>query len=563
MEKIRAKNLTFSYYNSDDIALNNLNFTINDGEYIALCGKSGCGKSTLLKNLKKHLIPGGIKLGDVEIDGIRVEDMEDFKSVSKVGYIFQNPEAQIVTDKVWHELAFGLENLGLSNDVIKRRVAEMTNYFGISQWFHKDTDSLSGGEKQILNLASIMVMQPEILLLDEPTSQLDPIKSKEFLHMVDRLNKEFGITVIISEHNLGDVLPCCDRLMIMDSGEILHFENPKSAIYNLLDKDKVNDTVNFFPNIVRIFENEYKKFNNVNDYPINVNEGRLAVKCLVDKEEIDESKYDDAEKSGKQVSSPDKTSDDYAIICQNLWFKYSKNEEFVLRGTNLNVRKGKIYTILGGNGAGKSTLMKSILNITKVQRGKISIKENLEIGFVPQNPKAIFTETTVAMELFTALDNYKLSEDEKLDKIENMMRLMEITHLQDKNPYDLSGGEEQRLAIGKILLLDRDIIFLDEPTKAIDNFFKNKLGELLKTMTFMGKTIVVVSHDIEFCAQYGDYSSMFFDGQLVGETESREFFKGNNFYTTIANRVFREQDKSIVTVEDGKKWLLNFANCKS
>ena len=227
METIRLDYVNFSYPLSEKPALRDVTFTIQPSQFIVLCGKSGCGKSTLLRQLKKNLIPYGRLEGQVLYCGERVDELPDRKSAEEIGFVQQNPDNQIVTDKVWHELAFGLESLGLSNSAIKRRVAEMASYFGIQGWFRKNVSELSGGQKQLLNLASIMAMQPKLLILDEPASQLDPIAASEFLQTVYKINRDLGTTVLISEHRLEEVFPMADKVMVMDEGKLIAFAEPE------------------------------------------------------------------------------------------------------------------------------------------------------------------------------------------------------------------------------------------------------------------------------------------------------------------------------------------------
>ena len=218
---IEIKNLTFSYPEQEKQTLKNINLTVNDGEFIVLCGPSGCGKSTLLRQMKSVLAPHGRREGSISFDGVDLNDMGEREQSSKIGFVQQSPDNQIVTDKVWHELAFGLESLGCDTPTIRRRVAEMASFFGIQTWFYKNVTELSGGQKQLLNLASIMVMQPKVLILDEPTSQLDPIAASDFLATLGKINRELGTTIILTEHRLEEAFPLADRAVVMDKGEII------------------------------------------------------------------------------------------------------------------------------------------------------------------------------------------------------------------------------------------------------------------------------------------------------------------------------------------------------
>ncbi len=570
MEKIRFDNLNFTYPLSEKPALENINLTINQSEFIVLCGKSGCGKSTLLRHLKKNMMPYGDREGAVLYCGENIEFLDDRRSASEIGFVQQNPDNQLVTDKVWHELAFGLESLGMSAKTIKKRVAEMTSYFGIQSWFRRDVSTLSGGQKQLLNLASVMAMQPDILVLDEPASQLDPIAASDFLKTVQDINRDLGTTVIISEHRLEEVFPMADRVIVMDKGKIISDATPGQT-GNVLAGDDGNDPHPMFfglPSVTRIFQPFGREEN-----PLTIREGRLEMEELVCENSYDASE-DDSIKNLESDTALEKKSlfsreskDDIAIQMKYIWFKYDKKSNDVLRGMSLSVKKGQWHCLLGGNGTGKSTTLKAICGIIKPQRGSVTV-ENINVGkdqsgrlfdkclaMVPQNPQSVFTEITVEEELFEGMEFMDLSDETKVENVENMLKLMEIEHLRKANPYDLSGGEQQRLAIGKILLLEPTVLLMDEPTKGLDPFFKMTLAGILRKLVNRGVTIFMVSHDIEFCASYADRCSMFFDGEIVSEDESKAFFAGNNFYTTAANKIVRKYRKDLVTCEEVQDWI--------
>lgn len=546
MEKIRIRDLSFRYPLSEKEAIQKINIDISRSEFVVICGRSGCGKSTLLRHLKKQLIPYGHKTGEVYIDGTEIENIDERKSVASTGFIQQDPDSQIVTDKVWHEMAFGLENLGLSNKIIKRRVAEMSNYFGIHRWFEKDVSTLSGGQKQILNLASVMVMQPDILILDEPTSQLDPIATTDFLNTVYRINRELGVTVIISEHRLEEVIPMADRVIVMDEGEIQANEKPENLPYGLTDAEtgEKHKMLYGLPSVMRIFgEADLPEKDNI---PLTVRDGRLIL----------EERFSAIGSDNGDITEK-KTAEKHEEIAKlrNLWFKYEKNGDFILKGTDLSIEKGKMTCILGGNGSGKSTLMKVISGILAPQRGKISISQDIKISMVPQDPKALFTEITAEEELFEGMRFIEMDDREKINRADEMLRIMEIEHLRKINPYDMSGGEQQRLAIGKVLLTEPDLLLLDEPTKGLDPFFKRTLAQIFRSLTEDGLSILAVSHDVEFCATYADRCAMFFNGEITSEDNAKGFFAGNSFYTTAANRLFRGIAPDIVTCEEAEEWL--------
>lgn len=540
MEHFKIENLSFSYPTSKDInSLNNVSLKIEKGEYIVLCGKSGSGKTTLLRHLKSVLTPHGKRSGNIYFNGKKLNEVSSREQSSKIGYVMQNPDDQIVTDKVWHELAFGLESLGCDRKTMRSRVAEMACYFGIQDWFHRDVAVLSGGQKQLLNLASIMAMQPEVLILDEPTSQLDPIAASDFLGTVRKINTELGTTVIITEHRLEDIFPYADRAIVMDNGNIIADDTPKNIGRVLFEQN--NPMFTAMPTPVRVFHNT----NSSGICPLTVKEGRSWL-----------SKEITSEPEAKEI--PRKNIDDDienpAISLKELWFRYEKDTPDILRGVSADIPCRSISAIVGGNGAGKSTTLKAICGICKPYRGKIKIfgkpvnkYKSGElfrncVSMLPQDPKSLFVKKTVREDL------EEMTKDK--NKINEIAETCQITDLLDNHPYDLSGGEQQRSALAKVLLTEPKILLLDEPTKGMDSFFKESFASILIELKNQGITVVMVSHDVEFCAKYADRVSMFFDGQVLTTDSPQSFFGGNSFYTTAANRMSRHIFKNAVTAED-------------
>ena len=540
MAHFQIENLTFSYAAAKNKrSLDDVSLTIEKGEYIVLCGKSGSGKTTLLKHLKSVLTPSGKRSGTILFNGIPMEQVSQRDQSSKIGYVMQNPDDQIVTDKVWHELAFGLESLGTDQKAMRARVAEMACYFGIQDWFHRDVANLSGGQKQLLNLASIMAMQPEVLILDEPTSQLDPIAASDFLNTVRKINIELGTTVIITEHRLEDIFPYADRAIVMDGGKVIADDTPRN-IGQLLWEQK-NDMFTAMPTPVRVFYGAAGEGN----CPLTVREGRTW---------LSRSFPEGAKKNTFSSDLLPEEIESPALSLKELWFRYEKNSPDILRGVSAEVAAGSLFAIVGGNGAGKSTTLKAICGICKPYRGKVKIfgkpiekYKSAELfrnclAMLPQDPKSLFVAKTVREEL------EEMTRDQA--KISEIAAVCEIENLLGSHPYDLSGGEQQRAALAKVLLTNPRLLLLDEPTKGIDSFFKEKLANILCKLKGQGITIVMVSHDVEFCAKYADSVSMFFDGQVLTTDTPRRFFGNNSFYTTAANRMSRHVFSMAVTAED-------------
>ena len=540
MAHFEIKNLSFSYPTAKGKeSLQDISLTIHKGEYVVLCGKSGSGKTTLLRHLKSVLAPHGKKSGEILFNGVPVERVSQRDQAAKIGYVMQNPDDQIVTDKVWHELAFGLESLGCDQKTMRARVAEMACYFGIADWFHRDVANLSGGQKQLLNLASIMAMQPEVLILDEPTSQLDPIAASDFLNTVRKINMELGTTVIITEHRLEDIFPYADRAIVMDGGSVIADDTPRN-IGKLLYEQK-NDMFSAMPTPVRVFYGAGGE----GDCPLTVREGRNWLSKAFP--EAPKTAAFPADPMEEEIEKP-------ALSLKELWFRYEKDSPDVLRGVNAEVPAESLYAIVGGNGAGKSTTLKAICGICKPYRGSVKVfgkpinkyKSSELFGgclaMLPQDPKSLFVKKTVREDLG------EMTRDKAL--IGEIAATCQIESLLGSHPYDLSGGEQQRAALAKVLLTQPKLLLLDEPTKGIDSFFKETLAKILCKLKEQGVTIVMVSHDVEFCAKYADQVSMFFDGQILTTDTPRRFFGANSFYTTAANRMSRHVFRNAVTAED-------------
>ena len=583
MALFEIKGLSFSYPEREEKALDNINLNIYNGEFIVVCGRSGCGKSTLLRHLKPVLTPHGTKEGEILFRGRNLWKLDLREQASKIGYVHQNPDNQIVTDKVWHELAFGLESLGYDNKTIILRVAEMASFFGIQEWFMKSVTQLSGGQKQLLNLASIMNMNPSVLILDEPTSQLDPIAASEFLEVVRKINRELGTTVIISEHRLEEVFPMADKVLVLDNGEAILYDEPVN-VGEKLKKLNHNMFVSM-PSVMQI----YAGVDSDLPCPLTVRDGRRFLDMLgldiPGSSDLSDPTDNTDPTDLTEPADPSSISGSYKrrdigmdkyygsnrgtiISFKDVWFRYDKKDKDVIKDLSFDVQKGTIHSILGGNGTGKTTTLKLLVGINKPYRGRIKLngkpigkysneelfKSNLAL--LPQDPQALFVKSTVKDDLLEVLNYQKLTKDEKEKKISDITELVEISHLLDMHPYDLSGGEQQRAALAKVLLLEPKVLLLDEPTKGIDNFFKIKLAKILESLTSLGVTVLLVSHDIEFCARYAHVCSLFFDGNIVTTNTPEKFFSCNSFYTTAANRMARHLMPGAITNED----VINFCN---
>ena len=540
MAHFHIQNLSFTYPTGAKPALEDVSLTIQQGEYVVLCGQSGSGKTTLLRQLKTVLAPHGKHSGEIFFNGTPLKDVPQKEQSAKIGFVMQNPDDQIVTDKVWHELAFGLESLGVDQKTMRLRVAEMASYFGIQSWFHRDVGNLSGGQKQLLNLASIMAMQPEVLILDEPTSQLDPIAASDFLNTVKKINMELGTTVIITEHRLEDIFHSADRVIVMEDGRVLANDTPRAVGARLHEQGSPMFAA--LPTPTRVFYDSGASGN----CPLTVREGRSWLTQTFENRTLTVTR--------PELEAPMEAVREPALAVKEGWFRYDRDGVDILQGVSFQVPQGSIYAIVGGNGAGKSTLLKAVCGINRLYRGKVSVfGKDLKkyragelfrgcMAMLPQDPKSLFVKQTVREDL----------EEMRRDPaaIEEAATLCRITHLLSMHPHDLSGGEQQRCALAKVLLTEPRLLLLDEPTKGLDNFFKIHFARILNQLKEKGITVIMVSHDVEFCADHADLVSMFFDGQVLTTDTPRRFFGQNSFYTTAANRMSRCLFQSAVTASD-------------
>ena len=559
-ELLHLENYSFTYPQQRRPALSHVTLTVPEGAFMVLCGPSGCGKSTLLRQLKTVLAPHGLREGEITFCGTPLAQIPSRRQAAEIGFVQQSPENQVVTDKVWHELAFGLESLGVDQKTIRLRVAEMASYFGIQGWFHKKVTELSGGQKQLLNLASIMAMQPDVLILDEPTSQLDPIAASDFLNTVRKINRELRTTVLITEHRLEDIFHASDRVVVMEDGKVLTADGPRQVGAFLKEKDSpiftaMPSPVQIYYGVVGVSENSTGSFRKAyaDTCPLTVREGAAWLDTLFDGRKPEKTVIEDTDPA---LADPEDIKDP-AVFVKEAWFRYEKDTPDVLKGVVLRIPQKTLFAVVGGNGTGKSTLLKTICNTCRPYRGKVLIdgkpvgkykdselfRHNLAL--LPQDPKSLFVKKTVREELLEMLER-----GERESRIDEIAALCEITPLLSQHPYDLSGGEQQRAALAKVLLTDPKILLLDEPTKGIDSFFKQQFAAILQKLKERGVTIIMVSHDVEFCAKYADLVSMFFDGSVVTTNTPNQFFSRNSFYTTAANRMSRHVFENAVNNED-------------
>lgn len=510
MAYIEIKDLTFKYKTSDVQALSGVNLAIDKGEIVIVCGKTGSGKSTLLYNLKKTIRPAGELTGDVIVDEKNLNDYSDRGDATHIGFVFQQPDHQIVTDKVWHELAFGLENLGMKSEDIRLRVAEISEYFGITEWYEKKTSELSGGQKQILNLAAVMVMGPEILLLDEPTAQLDTIAEARFLELLKKINEDMGVTIIMTAHRMDAMVEMADKLTILKDGKVVESGEMRGIIAEASGEEE-----KLMPTVTKLF----KENGGEEDLPITISELRDKVR----KGEVEiRKKGESVNKTGEKEKNEFKNCET-AVKVKNVFFRYKREDDDVLRNLSLEIKKGEVFGILGGNGTGKTTLLSVIKGIRKAYRGKVKVDG--KVGLLPQDVQTLFSRESV---------------EEELDGVpEKIIEQFGLGDLRKIHPYDLSGGQQQKLALAKVMSKQPDILLLDEPTKGLDAIAKEELLKIVNELKRDGKTIIIVSHDIDFCGVCADRCGLFAQGSVIAIEESGEFFANAKFYTTTEEKVRR------------------------
>ncbi len=532
MASLTIRNLSFSYPPAEEnaatpqLVLCDVSMTIPDGAFVVFCGESGSGKSTLLRQLKREIAPLGERSGTILIDGRPLAELSDRDSACRIGYVGQQPEEQIVTDRVYHELAFGLENLGLAQDTIRRRVAETACLFGIEDWFDRDTASLSGGQKQLLSLAAVMTMDPDVLLLDEPTAQLDPIAAVEFLSVVERLHREYSVTVLLVEHHLENALPCADFLACLSHGRLLAYDTVPAVL------DKLRHHPDFLagmPAAVRLFA-AYPA-----PCPVTIRDGKAYLRAH----------FANDIRMLPEPEMPSQTAEP-VLSFRDVWFRYGRTMPDVLRGLSFTVYTGEIFCVLGGNGSGKSTMLSVASGWQKPYSGEIrvfgkrlrdytgdSLFRNC-LAYLPQDVTTLFACNTVERELSDVGETVPES----------------LAAVRGNHPYDLSGGQRQMLALTKVLASGPRLLLLDEPTRGLDPAACTRFGQRLHALRDGGLTIVCVTHDVEFAAAIADRCAFFFRGEITSIAAPHRFFAENHLYTTAVSRITRGYYDNAVTVTD-------------
>lgn len=536
---IEVCGLAFTYAGADTPVLRDLSWQVPTGAFALLVGGTGSGKSTLLSLLKPQVAPAGARSGTVRVLGRPLAELGERESAGKIGYVFQSPDNQICCESVWHEMAFGLENLGTPQDEMRRLVAETSYFLGMEDWFRHETDSLSGGRKQLLALASTLVMQPRILLLDEPTAQLDPIAERNFLHALFRVNHELGITVVVATHRprpMVDYATCAFRL---EDGALRRLDD----LGSLRVREAI--AVPGAPAGAGWAPRETAHASKVDEFAKNCKTNPpLSHGCgLPGAPNTHESR------GGGAIGSPDDPRPGVqqgvkktffgkfiqkekldrparpAVTLQGAWFRYERDADWVLRNLDLSVASGGIHALVGGNGCGKSTLLSIIAGTSRLQRGRVACATDAR-ALLPQDPRALFVCDTVDDELM----EWSSAGGYGLPAAHAMLERLRLTAAHSLSPYDLSGGQQQLLALGKLLLTRPRLLLLDEPTKGLDLPCRRVVAALLQGLRDDGATVVMATHDLDFAQQVADDVSMMFDGEIACTQACEEFFRGNVYY---------------------------------
>lgn len=524
---IEIQNLTYCYPETAKPALKDINLSISDGDFVLLVGPSGGGKSTLIRAIN-GLVPhfyGGVMSGKVEVNGMDTRNCTPNKMAKQVGMVFQDPENQLVMTKVENEISFGLETLGLNREEIDVRIKEALEGFDLKKIRKNFTPQISGGEKQRLVLASILALKPKVLVLDEPTSQLDPKGADELLKMLIQLNKEHGITLILAEHRLERCFEHSNKVALVENGEVLFSAPPKDFVRMALKRNK-----EYLPPVSKIF-NDF-----ANEIAISVEDGRRILSKSLDK--IVPSDLITWEEKKHDKCRP-------ILQLEGVFFKYP-NENHILKGISLEICEGECIAIVGRNGSGKSTLVKHFNGLLKPDKGKIILmgvntkdattaELSKHCGFLSQNPNDYLFEKNVEKEIDLTLRLQGIDPEKGIKLKNRVVDLFGLDKQLDHYSRDLSCGERQRVALASVIVTMPRLLVLDEPTRGMDYERKKDLGNALRELSSHGIASVVVTHDVEYCAEHVDRIIILEDGKIVADGAKKDVFSR---YKEFAPQVF-------------------------
>lgn len=489
MAALAAEKLNFTYPDAQRPALCDVTFSIPEGGFYLLMGPSGSGKSTLLRLLQGEIAPHGALTGQLYCDGA-------------AGFVFQNPQDSMVTDSVQRELAFSPEHAGLDGAAVARRVGECAAFFHLEHLLECTTASLSGGEQQLLSLAAAMTGSPRVLLLDEPCAALDPAAEEKFLQVLLRLNRELGVTVLMSTHTPGAALAQADGVLLLKAGHCTCYDDPHAFARAL--RQSGDPMLQALPVGAVLFD----------EVPLTVREAQPLAAHLRCKPAPTPTP------AGKPV-----------LTLKQICFAYEKKSPDVLFRLSLTLTAGKCYAIVGPNGSGKSTLLGVMAGVLKPYAGKV--QRPVPTALLPQTVQYLFTQDRVD----------RLVQPETLEQLH-------IAHLAARHPLDLSGGESRLVGLGMVLDTGADVLLLDEPTAGLDACAKAELGAQLRRLCADGKTVVLVTHDLDFAGTYSDEAAFLCNRVVTPPQPRRAFFAGMDLYTTGVRRVTCRALPDAVSPED-------------
>lgn len=522
--------------------------TVKEGDFVVIAGPSGSGKTTLLRLIKHELAPYGKRTGAIRYKGKDVSEWDAHTLASEIGYVFQEPDDQIVMDEVLQEIVFGMEHVNLPHLEMRKRLSELVHAFGVDGLLKGKTHHLSGGQKQLVSLLSILLLRPNVLLLDEPTSQLDPVSAKELLQLLERLNREMGITIILVEHRLEELFPLTDNIIFLDEGKIAYSGSIRQVIYDIYARKDAR-FYQYLPSVSRLYLEKEAEVQ-IDHIPLHVKEARSWLRRKKMRlKELDQKPLEAKEHIDNPLISLDK-----------VYFQYERESPFILKNCSLAIAEGEFFAIVGGNGSGKSTLLKVMMGLLKPQRGLVRFKGKKlkkyskderakHFGYLPQHPLAYYMEETIGREMEQIIGKKQMEDGD--EKKQAICQRLKIGHLLDRHPNDISSGELQRATLACLLLEEPTVLFIDEPTKGLDPDAKERLASLLQELKEEGLTIVMVTHDIEFAVKHVDRCAILFDGAMSAIGTPGQIFKGNYFYTTTINRAtYSEHFAGFLTLEE-------------
>ena len=550
---IKINNFTFYYSDSTKPALADIDLRIDSSEFVLVAGASGSGKSSLcrcLNGLIPHFYGGKIK-GYVNVCGKNVIETPTKKMAEEVGMVFQDPENQMLMTEVEREIAFGLENLCYPGDIISKRVEEALDSVGISNIRYRHPNNLSGGEKQKVAIASNLALHPQILVLDEPTSELDPKSAEDVINVLERLNDELGLTIILIEHRLDRVVHHVDRIIALSDGQVV-LDGPPGEI---LANQKFKSLGIGLPPIASLAHAIRERGFNLERIPLTVKEGRRMFLNFF--------------KNPRKVElTDDKPTGGVKVEFRNVSYTYP-NDIDALKNISLKFNAGEFIAIMGRNASGKTTLVKHINSLLKPKKGSVLVStintKNATVaqmaktvGYVFQNPNAHLFADTVEEEIQYILKNRKMGGHEINSKTDSILKMFNLADKRDEYPRSLSGGEKQRVALASVIVTEPDILILDEPTRGMDYASKDYLMNFLDNYRRNGKVVVLVSHDIETVARHVDRVILLSEGKIIVDDSKRKVMSKALLFSPQINRLIQGYKQynvpdNILTVEEAEQ----------